>query len=76
MLLLFYVLFLLIYLFIFFVMFRVLLLIGSTNYTKELKTTELTHTFGGGNTVLKYNNELLSSMIFSPFSCFTWCFSR
>ena len=60
----------------FFVMFRVLLLIGSMNYTKELKTTELTHTFGGGNTVLKYNNEVLSSMIFSPFSCFTWCFSR
>ena len=60
----------------FFVVFRVLSLIGSTNYTKELKTTELTHTFGGGNTVLKYNNELLSSMIFSPFSCFTWCFSR
>ena len=59
-----------------FVIFRVLLLTGSTNYTKELKITELTHTFGGGNTVLKYNNELLSSLIFSPFSCFTRCFSK
>ena len=47
----------------FFVICRVLLLIGSTNYTKELKTTELTHTFGGGNTVQKYNKEQFSLRI-------------
>ena len=51
------------------------LVLRDVSAEKSLKTTELTHTFGGGNTVLKYNNELLSSMIFFPFSCFTWCFS-